>query len=110
VYLLEKTTGVSGKRIPVSAYEGNKAAEVMENPEWYKGDPLARAVLILQEKEFSDPQELQRLIDRLYYEYMAGRMKDFSAGLQDFWACQVDLINLRTLLRVKVMKKEEDFL
>lgn len=110
VYFLEKTTGVSGRRIPVSAYGGNKAAEVMANPEWHKGDPLAQAVLVLQEQEFSDPQELQRVVDRWYYEYMAGRKKDFSPGLKDFWACQVDLINLRTLLRVKVMKKNRDFL
>jgi len=110
VYLLARITGFSGKRTPVSSYEGNKVWEIMKNPQRFKGDPFARAVIVLQEQELSDPQELQRAVDLLYYEYMAGRKKDFSPGLKDFWACLVDLVNLRTLLRVKVMKKEEDFL
>ena len=113
---LAKAGGRPGKPAPVSRYEGDQAARIMADPKWVEltggqagGDPLARATLTFEEKEFPDPQELQLAVDLFYYGYMAKRSKKFSPALREFWALLVDLINLRILLRVKTMGKDRGF-
>lgn len=122
IRLLEKLGGQPGKPAPVSSYESDQAGKIMANPQWSSApvgaghsvrDPLAQATLILEQEEFSDPQELQRAVDRFYYEYMAektGGAREFSSTLRNFWALLVDLTNLRILLRVKIMGKDKGFL
>jgi V/A-type H+-transporting ATPase subunit C len=114
---LAKAGGRPGKPAPVSRYGGDQAARIMADPKWVEltggqagGDPLARATLTFEEKEFPDPQELQLAVDLFYYGYMAKRSKKFSPALREFWALLVDLINLRILLRVKTMGKDRGFL
>lgn len=114
IRLLEKAGGRPGNPAPVSRYGRERAEKIMADPRWTErtggGDPLARAVMIFGEKEFPDPQELQRAVDRYYYEYMAEKSGKFSPALREFWALLVDLANLRILLRVKTMGKDRGFL
>jgi V/A-type H+-transporting ATPase subunit C len=117
ILLLEKAGGRPGKPAPVSRYEWAQAAKIMADPKWVEltagqegGDPLARATIIFEQKEFPDPQELQREVDLFYYGYMAERSRKLSPALREFWALLVDLINLRILLRVKIMGKDRAFL
>ncbi|NLY89814.1 MAG: V-type ATPase subunit [Firmicutes bacterium] len=118
IRLLEKAGGRPGKPAPVSRYKGDQAAKIMADPRWAVrtggqeggGDPLARATIVLEQKEFSDPQELQLAVDRFYYEYMAEKSEKFPLALREFWALLVDLANLRILLRVKIMGKDRDYL
>lgn len=114
IRLLEKAGGRPGKPAPVSRYGEEKAVKIMADPRWTERsggqDPLARAVILFGEKEFPDPQELQRVVDQYYYGYMAEKSGKFPPALREFWALLVDLTNLRILLRVKVMEKDRDFL
>ena len=113
---LAKAGGRPGKPAPVSRYGGDQAARIMADPKWVEltggqagGDPLARATLTFEEKEFPDPQELQLAVDLFYYGYMAKRSGN-SPRPARVWALLVDLINLRILLRVKTMGKDRAFL
>lgn len=56
-----------------------------------------------------DPQKIDTALDNAYYDFIAS-VKMRAPFLTKFFTMQVDLINLRSLLRVKMMGESFDFL
>ena len=90
-----------------------KLKQAVENGEY--GDiPVFKEALAGLEEQLSlkmDPQNIDRTMDRAYYQHLADTARAHqNRFLMELFQMQTDLINVRTLLRVKKMEASGDFL
>ncbi len=100
--------------IPVGTHELDKLEHAVNEGDYrYLQEKLRRAVGKITEEFLlnRDPQVIDLNLDRILYEQMIyAARENNSSFLEDLFIRQVDLINLKTLIRVKRMGLTRDFL
>ncbi len=100
--------------IPVGTYDLAKLEQAVNEDNFiYFQDKLRRAAVKITEDFMvnRDPQVIDLILDRaLYEELILGSRENRSAFLENLFTRQIDLINLKTLIRVKRMELGRDFL
>ncbi len=100
--------------IPVGSYELAKLEYAVNEDDFlYLEDKLRRAAESITENFMvnRDPQAIDLTLDRVLYDQLiSGSREKKSSFLEGLFIRQIDLINLKTLIRVKRMGLHRDFL
>ncbi|GAA0179190.1 V-type ATP synthase subunit C [Clostridium sediminicola] len=100
--------------IPVATIPVKELKDIIENKDYYDLNPIMREAIEVAEDIYSkekDPQKIDIILDT----YMYKNMLSIAQGINDdyllkFIKINIDISNIKTLLRVKKQKKDREFL
>ena len=100
--------------IPVGTIDTNVLKNIIELKDYYDLNPIMREAVEKVEESYEkekDPQKIDIILDSYMYKNMLSIATELNIDyLLKFVKINVDLSNLKTLLRIKKQKKDREFL
>lgn len=100
--------------IDVGTIPTEKMKDYLENEDYTDFNPIMREGIektLIRYRNDLDPQMIDILLDSYMYKHMVSQADELGEGfISKFLKISIDLINLKTLFRVKKQNKEKDFL